>query len=73
MKPVYKLTDTVTNEEVKPSYATDALVEQVLYAWSISAPDRIVKPCSVALPENRGSMDAHILLELMEPWDGSLA
>jgi hypothetical protein len=73
MKPVYRLLDTVTNEEVEQSYAVDALVEQVLYIWSIRAPNRIVSPRSVPLPENKGSMDAHFVLELIEPWDGSQA
>lgn len=73
MKPVYRLTDLVTNEEVEQTYAVTALVEQVAYVWSLSAPERIVRPCSVALPENKGSMDANFLLEIIEPWDGSQA
>lgn len=73
MKPCYTLTDIVTNEEVPRTPVTDALVEQVLYAWSLRLDGGVVTPCEVYLPENKGSMDAQLLLVLTEPWDGSQA
>lgn len=73
MRPKYTLTDIITNEDVPRTPVTDALVEQILYAWAASAPDSTVQPCEVYLPENRGSMDVQLLLVLTEPWDGSPA
>jgi len=69
----YELTDIVTDEVVEQSPVIDALVEQIVYQWSLASPDRIIKPVEVYLPEDRGSMDVQVLLKITEPWDGSQA